>query len=72
MRDHPDANLQDYLPDFCFSAAYISTLLGSVYGLPADTTQMVAVERLQGQEVNWTFGAMIHKAMGPGAVRWTQ
>jgi apyrase len=49
-----------YLTQYCFTAAYIATLLQIAYRFPEDTQQIIFTDTLHGNDVSWTLGAMIH------------
>jgi GDA1/CD39 (nucleoside phosphatase) family len=51
-----------YLKQYCFKVAYIVTLIHEVYGFPMDTRKISTTDSLQGNEISWTLGAMIHMA----------
>lgn len=51
---------EKYLGKFCFSAAYIVTLLTEGYGFPYDTRSITAIDRLGGEKIAWTVGALLY------------
>jgi apyrase len=58
--ENEDQNDQ-YLPQYCFKAAYITALLQTGYRFQ-DTQQIIIADTLHGNEISWTLGAMIDMA----------
>ena len=56
----PDCN-EEWLNRYCFSSAYIVTLLHEVYGFPLDQQILISNE-LEGADIDWTLGAMVQMA----------
>jgi hypothetical protein len=53
---------EEYLPEWCFRAAYIAALLQTGYGFPNDTQQIFITDTIQGNDISWTLGAMVYQA----------
>jgi apyrase len=53
-----------FLPNYCFTAAYVVTLLTDGYGFPPDTDRIRAPLRVQGAQVGWTLGALLYELAG--------
>ena len=53
-----------WLNRYCFSAAYIVTLLHDVYGFPMDGRRITSTNELEGVEIDWTLGVMVQIAGG--------
>lgn len=64
VRSRPESADSPYLPRQCFNAAYVVTLLVDGYGFPADTRSITVPERVQGSEVGWTLGFLVHELAG--------
>lgn len=54
---------EEHLKGYCFSSAYIPTLLHEGYGFSGETQQITTANFLQGNEISWTLGAMVYIAM---------
>ncbi len=52
---------EEWLNRYCFSAAYIVTLLHEVYGLPMDRA-FTSTNELAGAGIDWTLGVMVQIA----------
>ena len=55
---------EKYLKRYCFNTAYITNLLQSGYGFPADTQQIIIADSLHSHKISWTLGAMLGKLAG--------
>ncbi len=52
---------EEWLNRYCFSSAYIVTLLHGVYGLPMDR-RFTSTNELAGADIDWTLGVMVQMA----------
>lgn len=48
-----------YFSRYCFSAAYIASLLTRGYGFSGESVQIEAPSEIGGQELGWTYGATL-------------
>ncbi len=61
LKAHPEVDPR-YLVQYCFSAAYMVSILHEGYGFDMETTQIRALDRIGGNDTGWTLGAMIFEA----------
>ena len=64
FRRDPSIGDNAYVPEYCFSAAYVVTLLTEGLGFPADTDRVTAPLRVQGTPIGWTLGALLYELAG--------
>ncbi len=60
----PSVASNPYLPNYCFSAAYVVTLLTDGFGFSADTDRVHAQLQVQGERTNWSLGALLYELAG--------
>ena len=61
-RSNPRAGCRkEWLNRYCFSSAYIVTLLHGVYGLPMNQ-RIISSNELAGADIDWTLGVMVRMA----------
>ena len=53
-----------YLPNYCYAAAHIATLLTDGFGFTSDTERITAPVRVQGSSVGWALGALVYELAG--------
>jgi len=61
LSEYEDQKNNEYLPQYCFKAAYIAALLQTGYRFQ-DTQQIIIADTLHGNKISWTLGAMIDTA----------
>jgi hypothetical protein len=64
VANDPSATDNPFLPNYCFTAAYVVTLLTDGYGFPPDTDRIRAPLRVQGAQVGWALGALLYELAG--------
>ncbi|MCP4200711.1 MAG: hypothetical protein GY769_02100 [bacterium] len=64
VADEPGIAGDPYLPNYCYAAAHIVTLLTDGFGFPADTDRISAPLRVQGTPIGWTLGALLYELAG--------
>jgi apyrase len=60
----PDLADNRYVPNYCYAAAHIATLLTDGFGFPDSTQRITAPLRVQGASVGWTLGALVYELAG--------
>jgi apyrase len=60
----PDLESNPYVPNYCYAAAHIATLLSDGFGFPSETDKITAPLRVQGSSVGWTLGALVYDLAG--------
>ncbi|EGD71998.1 ecto-nucleosidase triphosphate diphosphohydrolase 5 [Salpingoeca rosetta] len=61
-----------FLMDYCFQGHYVNTILTHGYEFGQDSKQIEFVSEVNGRDVGWTLGFLLHDAteeQGPGATR---
>lgn len=66
VANDPSVENNPYLPNYCFSAAYIVTLLSEAFDLPDATERVQAPLAVQGTDVGWALGALLYELAGDG------
>jgi apyrase len=61
LAERPDERGRKYLPGYCFSAAYVATLLTEGFGFPLTTDRLLTPRAVQGSEVSWVLGAFLYE-----------
>lgn len=64
VADDPGLDSNPYYPNYCFSAAYIVTLLSDAFDLPDTTERVHAPLEVQGADVGWALGALLFELAG--------
>jgi apyrase len=62
--DEPSVADNPYVPNYCYAAAHIVTLLTDGFGFPADSDRISAPLRVQGAPIGWTLGALVYELAG--------
>lgn len=60
----PDLASNPYVPNYCYAAAHIATLLSDGFGFASETERITAPLRVQGSSVGWTLGALVYELAG--------
>jgi len=61
----------DNLPFRCFQANYILVLLGEVYGFAKDSRKVTFALEVDGEDLEWPLGALLHGRSQPGQAEAT-
>ena len=61
--EYPDVPPR-YLGQYCFTTAYIVTLLTEGYGFPYDTRAISTIDRVHQEKAGWTLGAVLYELAG--------
>lgn len=62
MYSHKEVSHQDRILYECFKASWLLTMLhNSGFKMPVTYNNFITAERLDGREIDWTLGAMIHE-----------
>ena len=64
VADDPSVADNPYLPNYCFSAAFVVTLMTDGFGLPFTTERVHAPIKVQGTPVGWALGALLYELAG--------
>ena len=59
--EHAGGRPDRYLPQRCFSAAFIVTLLHEGYGFEMDSRAITVAPAIQGNELGWAQGALVYE-----------
>jgi apyrase len=62
----PEIAGNPYLPNYCYAAAHIATLLTEGFGFTDTTERITAPIRVQGSSVGWALGALVYELAGSG------
>lgn len=64
VAEDPSLEGNPYVPNYCFAAAYVVTLLTDGWGFSFETDRVHAPARVQGTKVGWTLGALLYELAG--------
>ncbi len=61
-----DPSVEDnpYVPNYCFSAAYVVTMLTDGFGFADDTNRLRAQLEVRGERTNWSLGSLLYELAG--------
>jgi apyrase len=60
----PAAADNPFLPNYCYTAAHITTLLTDGFGFSSPSDRITAPLRVQGKKVGWALGSVVYDLVG--------
>ena len=66
VAEDPDLATNPYVPNYCYAAAHIVTMLTDGFGFSTSSERITAPLRVQGSTVGWALGALVFELAGSG------